>query len=105
MAGVKPKSEMFPKLCEAQGLPKPVPEWRFCAPRRWRFDWAWPEHLVAVEVEGGVFIRGRHSRGAGMLKDMEKYNRAALLGWKVLRVTPSQLFSQMTLDMLYEALP
>ena len=61
---------------------------RFAPPRRWRFDFAWPERLLAVEVEGGSFIAGRHSRGAGFEADAEKYNEAALIGWRVLRVTP-----------------
>jgi hypothetical protein len=69
----------------------PRREHRFHPTRRWRFDHAWPAHKVALEVEGGIFTGGRHSRGAGMLKDMEKYNEAQLLGWRVFRVTPEQL--------------
>lgn len=69
----------------------PTPEYRFHATRRWRFDFAWPDRKVALEVEGGVFIQGRHSRGVGMVKDMEKYGEAAVQGWRVLRVTPKQV--------------
>ena len=53
--------------------------------RKWRFDYAWPAKKIAVEVEGGVFTNGRHSRGAGMAADMEKYNTATLMGWRVFR--------------------
>jgi len=67
------------------GLPLPVREYRFAPPRRWRFDFAWPEKRVAVEIEGGIFSMGRHTRGQGFLADAEKYNRAAMLGWCVLR--------------------
>jgi very-short-patch-repair endonuclease len=81
----------FERQCVAIGLPTPTPEYRFHPTRRWRFDFAWPHHKLALEVEGGVFIRGRHSRGAGMVKDMEKYGEAAILGWRVLRVTPKQV--------------
>jgi very-short-patch-repair endonuclease len=62
-------------------------EYLFHESRRWRFDFAWPEKKIAVEVEGGVFIRGRHTRGSGFEKDAEKYNAAALRGWRVLRYT------------------
>jgi very-short-patch-repair endonuclease len=55
--------------------------------RQWALDFAWPEELVAVEIEGGVFTRGRHSRGAGMTTDATKYNHAALDGWLLLRYT------------------
>lgn len=64
---------------------KPVREHRFHADRRWRFDFAFPAERVAVEVEGGIFVKGRHSRGAGMRADMDKYNAACELGWRVLR--------------------
>ena len=37
----------------------PEREFRFCE-RRWRFDFAWPSHKVAVEIDGGIFIHGRH---------------------------------------------
>ena len=79
------------------GLPEPVREYVFASPRRWRFDFAWPDGPItdrwAVEVEGGLWVNGRHCRGAGFSADCEKYNRAALLGWRVLRVTPAQIRS------------
>ncbi len=71
-------------------IPKPVAEYKFHPKRRWRFDWAWPSSKIAVEIEGGIWISGRHSRGIGYSKDMEKYNQATLLGWKVFRFTPQQ---------------
>lgn len=46
--------------------------------------------MIAIEVEGGAFTRGRHTRGAGFIGDMEKYNAATSMGWRVFRVTPSQ---------------
>ncbi len=60
-------------------------EYRFHPKRRWRFDAAFPEAKVAIEIEGGVWIRGRHNRASGFLKDCEKYNEAAALGWRIIR--------------------
>lgn len=68
-------------------LPPPEREYRFDPDRRWRFDFAWPEHRVAFEIEGGTWTGGRHTRGAGFSADCEKYNAAALQGWRVFRVT------------------
>lgn len=68
-------------------LPVPTPEHRFDTSRRWRFDRAWVDLKLAVEIEGGTWSKGRHSRGAGMRKDAEKYNAAILQGWRVLRFT------------------
>ncbi|NIP25770.1 MAG: hypothetical protein GWN94_02580, partial [Phycisphaerae bacterium] len=50
----------------------------------WRFDFAYKTERVAVEVEGGVYTQGRHTRGEGFEEDCEKYNQATLLGWRVL---------------------
>lgn len=76
---------------EQAGLPEPMRELRFHDTRRWRFDFAWPDAMLAVEVEGGVWIRGRHNRGRGFVGDCEKYNAATLLGWRVLRYTSSAI--------------
>lgn len=62
-----------------------VSEYRFHPKRRWRFDFALPEHMVAIEIEGGVHSNGRHTRGSGFTADCEKYNTAAAMGWKVFR--------------------
>jgi len=86
------------------GIPEPELEHRFHPERKWRFDFAWPQQKVALEVEGGVWTYGRHNRASGFLRDMEKYNRAAVLGWRVLRVTPKALLSPATVAMLKGAL-
>ena len=73
----------------ALGAPEPEREYAFALEamgRRWRFDFAWPDKMVAAEVEGGVWSRGRHTRGSGFVADCEKYNAATLLGWRVLRI-------------------
>lgn len=75
----------------AAGLPVPVREFRFWPGRRFRFDLAWPDRMLAAECEGGAFSGGRHTTGAGMTGDNEKYNEATLRGWKVLKFTPPMI--------------
>lgn len=82
---------MLALQCKADMGLKPSSEYRFHDKRRWRFDLAFPVVKFAVEVEGGIWITGRHSRGAGMEKDMEKYAEALIAGWRVLRVSPKQV--------------
>ena len=82
----------------------PQREYRFAPPRRWRFDFAWPDQKVAVEVEGGTFTGGRHTRGAAFEKDCEKYNEATIGGWQVLRVTPDQVTSGQAVHWISRAL-
>lgn len=75
----------------APDAPEPVREYRFHPSRRWRFDCAWVEQRVAVELEGGSWSGGRHVRGAGYRGDCEKQNAALELGWRCYRVTSEML--------------
>lgn len=79
-------------------------EYRFHPSREWRFDFAIPSRRVAIEVEGGAFNGGRHIRPEGYLRDMEKYNEAAVGGWCVIRVLPSELLTLKTLRLIIRAI-
>jgi hypothetical protein len=69
----------------------PEREYRFHPTRRWRFDLAFVKSKVAIEIEGGIWIFGRHNRPASMIKDMEKYNEAMYYGWYMARFTPKMV--------------
>lgn len=104
----------------ACGFPPPEREYRFARAigRQWAFDYAWPAHQIALEIEGGGFGRylvvtsgyerrrgqsiplkpgtviragGRHNTGEGLQADAFKYNRAAILGWLVIRATTTMV--------------
>jgi hypothetical protein len=62
-------------------------EHRFHPTRKWRFDYAWPEQMIAIEYEGIKGSKARHTTLTGYTNDCDKYNQAVLLGWKVLRFT------------------
>lgn len=96
--------DLFVRILVAAGLPEPVPEFCFSPPRRFRFDLCWPREKVAFEREGGVWRRGRHNRPQGYMRDIVKYNLAALQGWIVVRATPEQMESGQALAWLTEAL-
>lgn len=95
-----PQTDVFTALCKQELGETVYKEFRFCQKRKWRFDYALPNHRVALEVEGGVWTQGRHTRPKGFLGDIEKYNTATMLGWRVLRTTPSKLCSAETIKML-----
>ncbi|CAH6910835.1 conserved hypothetical protein [Vibrio chagasii] len=69
---------------DAANLPKPVFEYKFHDQRKWAFDICWPQYMLAVEVEGGIWTGGRHVNPKGYTADREKYNTAQLFGWTVL---------------------
>ena len=63
-----------------------IKEHRFDPTRRWRFDYCILDKMIAIEIEGGIYSNGRHTRGSGFEKDMEKYNTATSQGWRLIRV-------------------
>lgn len=97
-------TDFFTRLCNTELHAECVKEYRFHPTRQWRFDYALPTYRIALEVEGGVWTGGRHTLPVGFLRDMEKYNTATLMGWKVFRCVPKELRSMKTLNMLRAAI-
>ena len=79
-------------------------EYRFDPVRMFRLDFAWPQVKLAVEVEGGSWSGGRHVRGSGFAKDVEKYNLLALAGWALLRYTPEMVKSGIAVQQITDML-
>ena len=92
------------KLFLEQDIKGFVTEYRFDTDtgRRWKFDVAHPRLKIAVEVEGGIWTRGRHTRPAGFIADMEKYNKATELGWRVFRTTTAITDMNNVADSVYK---
>lgn len=97
-------TDLFTTLCKSDLRVECVKEYRFHPVRRWRFDYAIPSHKIALEVEGGVWTGGRHTSPKGFLGDIEKYNTATLLGWRVFRTTPDALLTSATLKLIRQAI-
>lgn len=94
-------------------------EYKFDKLRKWRIDFAIIPLKIAIEIEGGVFVKssyidscgnkitrlgGRHNTGKGFIKDMEKYNSMAADNWILIRSTPDQLNSKKTTDFILKAI-
>lgn len=73
-------------FCKEKGL-RMVHEHKFHPTRKWRFDHYFPELNCAVEFEGIVAAKSRHTTLKGYTGDCEKYNAAAKMGIVVLRYT------------------
>lgn len=101
---------------QAYKIATPYFEYQFFPLRKWKFDMAWPvifepagrpgenAGALALEVQGGIFRRGRHTRGAALKQEHEKLNMAAVLGWRVLFITPDEIYKKATMEMIKEAL-
>lgn len=97
------KIDPFVQICRNYLAVDVFPEYRFHDTRKWRFDYAIPSKKIAVEIEGGAWINGRHNRAKGFIADMEKYNTAAAMGWRLLRATPQNLLTTKFLKLLQAA--
>jgi very-short-patch-repair endonuclease len=78
---------------DAIGILRPTPEFQFDDVRKWRFDFAWPDVRIAIEIEGGISDRrpGRHMRARGYQDDLDKYNTGASYGWRIFRFSSKDI--------------
>ena len=103
-------SNYFAKIIEGAGLLPPVQEYKFHPIRKWRFDLAWPDLMLALEIEGGIWQTTKTGRSRGhanpkqFIQDIHKYNEATLLGWRLLRVTPEMISGGYALELVERAI-
>ena len=75
-------------------------EFKFCQDRKWRADFHMVGKMILIEVEGGIWSNGRHTRAKGNLGDMEKYNSATALGYQVIRFSTEQVKSGLAIQQI-----
>lgn len=80
-----------------------TPQYKFHPTRKWKSDFHIKPHLL-IEVEGGVYSNGRHTRGKGYTLDIEKYNAATLMDFKVFRFTTEQVKTGVAISTIMQAL-
>jgi len=96
---------LYTAILAAEGLPAPEPEYPLIPGRRYRADFAWPEFMLAAEYEGGSWRAGDgHTTGQGYRDNCQKYNRAAIEGWVVVRFTADMVRSTEAVETLEAAL-
>ena len=105
---------LFDRQVVGAGLPTPVKELKFHSVRRWRFDFAFKEYQVAVEIEGGTYSHGKEKNGkeqksrhltpTGFYNDCHKYAEAAILGWTVIRADAKMIKNGEALELVHRAM-
>jgi very-short-patch-repair endonuclease len=85
--------DLFAAMVREAKLPPPEREVRFWPGRKFRFDFAWVSHSIAVEIMGGTWVNGGHNRGGYYERDCVKFNEATLRGWQVYRFTTDMVTS------------
>ena len=95
--------DLFAMHLRSAGIGNFTTEYQFHPERKWRFDFAWPDMLFAVEIEGGIWTGGRHVRGQGFEGDLIKYNEATMLNWWVMRFSTTQVKNGTALSQTIEA--
>lgn len=103
-----PSELLFENALAAHGsdLPAPLRQYHWCAWRRYRADYAWPEQRLMVEVQGGNWVAGRHARGSGLEKEYERAGIAATLGWRIVPLSTTMIAEQpaLCLELVRQAL-
>lgn len=87
---------LFERILQSYG--EVTPEYKFHPKRKWKFDYCYTREKLAIEIEGGIWIRGRHNSPKGYKKDMDKYNKCEILGYRLLRYSPDLLMRAETHD-------
>lgn len=90
-------------VCRIAGVPAPESEHRFHPVRKWRFDYAWTNEKLALEIEGGTWTKSRHTSGKGYRNDCIKYSTAAIMGWRVIRCTTCMINDMTVVELLQMA--
>nr|WP_218954775.1 endonuclease domain-containing protein [Acinetobacter sp. YH12025] len=75
-------------------------EFKFHQSRKWRADFHLKGRMILIEVEGGIWSGGRHTRGKGYIGDMQKYNAATMLGYQVIRFSTEQVKSGLAIQQI-----
>ena len=88
----------------ALDLPEPIREYQAIKGRKFRFDFAWLEQRLLVEVNGGTYTQGAHSTGRGIARDYEKANLAVLQGWRVLSFDGKSVKDGTAVEVIRQAL-
>lgn len=87
------------------GLQGLTAEHQFMTTRKFRYDFAFVEHKVAIDYEGGIFAaEASHSSISGILRDIEKHTEAQLHGWIVIRCTAKTVENGQALRFIKRAL-
>ena len=75
-------------------------EFKFHHKRKWKADFHITGKHILVEVEGGIWSGGRHTRAKGYLGDLEKYNTATMMGYQVIRFSTEQVKSGLAVQQI-----
>lgn len=108
--------ERFLRVWRMKGLKEHrlVTQHRFCPLRMWRLDFAFPDEMLGIEVQGmgrhmvdlcpqckkamrcpgcgrgkAITQLGGHQTAKGMREQCEKINTATLMGWRILEFSTS----------------
>lgn len=68
--------------------------------KRYRLDFAHPQSRTGIEIQGGVYNRGRHVTGSGYERDCKKYNLAYTSGWTIFLLTATMAKDATWLEMI-----
>ncbi len=91
--------ELLAEQIAAAALPVPVREFKHVHGRRFRLDFAWPDRMIGVEVQGMV-----HRIKKRFEADIEKRALGLLAGWRIMEVSGASIRSGQAVKWIGEML-
>lgn len=89
-------SQLYPEI-------ELVTQHRIIPNRQYRFDFAHIDSKVAIEIQGGIWIKSGHTSGRGLRNSYEKLNLAHCRGWVVFQLS-SDMINYTWLTIIYLAI-
>jgi hypothetical protein len=80
----------------------PIQQYEAIPDRKFRYDFAFPDLRILVEVQGGICARTRmgHSSVTGQERDAEKLNLASAYGYRMFHFTTKMIEDERGFDLL-----
>ena len=94
-------------MIKGYGLPEPIKQYRLpeLPERKFAWDFAWPEHRLLLDVQGGTWMpKGGHNTGGAIERDCEKMVLGTLNGYRVMFVTALQVKDGRAVQWIEQAL-
>lgn len=90
---ITPEKRYFEQLLR-ETFERVAAEYKFKGSRRYKFDYYLSQFRVAIEIEGGIYLKkSGHNTSSGILRDIEKYNLALLEDIVVYRIAHHEILT------------
>jgi very-short-patch-repair endonuclease len=98
----KAEDKLFKQIVDSGTIPVPERQYKALPKRQFKWDLAWTEQKLLVEVQGGTWVKAQfgHTSGVGYRRDCFKNDLATAVGWNVMQFTTDMINYNEALQLL-----